>query len=31
VNIFSLTLKELARQGGSAALLGDHIKAVPTK
>jgi hypothetical protein len=31
VNIFSTTLKELARQGGSAALLSDHAKAIPAK
>jgi hypothetical protein len=29
VNIFSTTLKELARQGGAAALLSGHAKANP--
>ena len=31
VAVFSQTLKELARHGGSAALRGDHAKAVPAK
>jgi hypothetical protein len=30
VNIFSTTLKELARQGGAAALLSGHAKANST-
>lgn len=29
VTIFSLTLKELARQGGTSGLLSDHAKATP--
>ena len=31
VSIFSLTLRELARQGGSAGLLSDHLKASPPR
>jgi hypothetical protein len=31
VSIFSTTLKELTRQGGSAGLLSDHAKANPAK
>ena len=31
VNIFSTTLRELARQGGSAALLSGHARATPEK
>ena len=29
VTTFSTTLKELARQGGAAALLSGHVKASP--
>lgn len=31
VNIFSLTLRELARHGGSAALLSDLVKTNPPR